>query len=153
MACEDEARYVEYAASLDLDFDAISHAVTLSATWSPDSDAETRDGESRPGSGITDRPVIKYRENHRIEVGVLQSEKADEVEELSLGGYLAVLGEDDKPSTSSEAVHCALCSDANSASKVLQFSPSPPATTRSQQPSPLKTSPRPSSTRPACTQS
>jgi hypothetical protein len=94
IACENEAEFATYAASLDVDYDAISHAVGLSAAWSADADALVK----RPGSGITDRVVVQFRENHRVEVGVLQSEKADEVEELSLGGYLAVLGEHDKPS-------------------------------------------------------
>lgn len=84
-----------YAASVDIDYDAISHAVDFRATWSADVDALVQ----RPGSGITDRAVVKYREDHRFEVGILQSEKADEVEELSLGGYLIVLGETDKPGT------------------------------------------------------
>lgn len=43
-----------------------------------------------------------------IEIGILAAEKADEREELKLGGYLAVLGEDHKPCES--ALHC-LCLD------------------------------------------
>ena len=35
----------------------------------------------------------------KVEVGVLAIEKATQPEELSLGGFLAVLGEDTKPST------------------------------------------------------
>lgn len=93
IACENEAEFAQYAASLDIDFDAISHAVSVSAAWSADAIAG-----QRPGSGITERAVVKLRENHRFEVGVLQSEKADEVEELALGGYLVVLGENDSPS-------------------------------------------------------
>lgn len=93
LACEDEAQFAEYAASVDIDFDTISRAVNIAATWSADVDS----GE-RPGSGITNRAIVKFRENHRYEVGILQSEKADEIEELSLGGYLAVLGENDSPS-------------------------------------------------------
>ena len=94
IACENEAEFATYAASVDIDFDAISHTVDLSALWSADKDALFQ----RPGSGITDRAVVKYRENHRVEVGVLQNEPVKEVEELSLGGYLAVLGEHEKPS-------------------------------------------------------
>lgn len=95
LACENEAEFATFAASLDVDYDAISHAVSLSAAWSADVDALVQ----RPGSGITDRTVVKFREDHRVEVGILASEKADEVEELKFGGYLAVLGENDKPST------------------------------------------------------
>jgi hypothetical protein len=95
LACENEAEFATHAASVDIDFDAISHTVDLSALWSADKDAVSR----RPGSGITDRAVVKYRESHRVEVGVLQNEPVKEVEELSLGGYLTVLGEHEKPST------------------------------------------------------
>lgn len=94
IACENEAEFATYASYVDIDYDAIGHAVDFRAAWSADIDALVQ----RPGSGITDRAVVKYREDHRFEVGVLQSEKADEIEELSLGGYLAVLGENDKPS-------------------------------------------------------
>jgi hypothetical protein len=94
LACENEAEFATHASSVDIDFDAISHTVDLSALWSADKDALSR----RPGSGITDRAVVKYRESHRVEVGVLQNEPVKEVEELSLGGYLIVLGEHEKPS-------------------------------------------------------
>lgn len=104
IACENEAEFATYASSVDIDFDAISHTVDLSATWSADKDALSQ----RPGSGITDRAVVKYRENHRVEVGVLQNEPVKEVEELSLGGYLAVLGEHEKPSTSI-LLRCSTC--------------------------------------------
>jgi hypothetical protein len=39
IACENEAEFATYAASLDVDYDAISHAVGLSAAWSADADA------------------------------------------------------------------------------------------------------------------
>ena len=35
-----------------------------------------------------------------MEVGILQGEKADAVEEVSLGGFLTVVGEDDHASKS-----------------------------------------------------
>lgn len=123
MACENEAEFATYASHLDIDYDAISHAVNLNAAWNADVDALVQ----RPGSGITDRAVIKFRENQRVEVGVLQPEKADEVEELKLGGYLAVLGENDKPSR-----FLSVCmihkSGANHRIQAQHFSPFPLAT-------------------------
>lgn len=43
------------------------------------------------------RPIQKLSPDETIEVGVLQSEKATEPEELSMGGYLTVLGDQDHP--------------------------------------------------------
>lgn len=95
LACETEAEAIEFAASLDIDFDVISHALTVTAAWGPDAKAPAN---TRPGSGITSRSIVKLREDDAIEVGLLQGEKAEEVEEMSLGGYLAVLGNGEKAS-------------------------------------------------------
>ncbi|KAH8815647.1 PIG-X [Xylogone sp. PMI_703] len=70
------------ADSVDIDFDAISHALTLTAFWSP---------------RIWDLDLRKLQ-NNRLEVGILSAEKPQEIEELSLGGFLTVVGEDHKPS-------------------------------------------------------
>lgn len=147
LACENEAEFATYAASLDVDYDAISHAVSLSAAWSADADALVQ----RPGSGITDRTVVKFREDHRVEVGILAPEKADEVEELKLGGYLAVLGENDKPSMLLPA--CTIGEiEANCLFQARHSSPSPPATTLSHPPKHSNPSQQPSNTQPASTQ-
>ena len=76
------------SAYVDVDFDAISHTVTVVVFWpSTGPRAESREYlEAR-----------KTNSEDRLEVGVLKSETADEEEELSLGGYLTVLGESDHP--------------------------------------------------------
>lgn len=70
------------AAYVDYDFDVISHALNVAILWdSP--------------SGL---PAEKLDAGDRLEVGILQTEKATEPEEISLGGYLTVVGDDDEPS-------------------------------------------------------
>ncbi|KAH8663597.1 PIG-X [Tricladium varicosporioides] len=70
------------ASTVDIDFDTISHALTLTAFW-PIQDWDLN-FKSTPGA--------------RLEVGILSVEQAVEPEELSLGGFLTVIGEDSKPS-------------------------------------------------------
>lgn len=76
------------AAYVDYDYDAISHALTVTIL-SPPSTA----GYSRQNT----LPPAKYRSDHRLEVGILAPEDAKEPEELKLGGFLAVVGDDEKP--------------------------------------------------------
>lgn len=81
------------AAHVDYDFDVISHAVTITILWPP----VKRQGISR--SRIAAK---KLEPEDRLEVGILAPEKADEPEELSMGGYLTVVGDNDRPSESSD---------------------------------------------------
>ncbi|KAI9888856.1 MAG: protease B nonderepressible form [Vezdaea aestivalis] len=85
-ACLERARLLKSADSIDLDYDAVSTTATLKIYWSKcptaDSWSLTVDGNG------TD-----------IEVGVLTNDRATDVEELSMGGYLTMVGKDEKPST------------------------------------------------------
>nr|POE65309.1 protein pbn1 [Quercus suber] len=85
--CIQEAATLEGASTLDIDFDAISHAVTVTAYW-------TKEGLSR--FKHTHKNVKKTRPQDSVEVGILQAQKADEPEELKLGGALHVLAADEK---------------------------------------------------------
>lgn len=85
--CVNEAAALSYASYLDIDFDAISHAVTLTAFWRAD----------LPG-GLAKNVPAKGGPNDKLEVGVLTVEPPDEAEEVKLGGYLTVIGEDSTPS-------------------------------------------------------
>jgi len=78
---------------LDIDFDVVSHAVTFTTYRH----ATNRQGK-RKSQGI-DNTVRLSRSGDSVEVGVLQVEKPDddELESLKLGGYLTVLGENDRP--------------------------------------------------------
>lgn len=85
---------IREATYVDLDFDAIGHALVLIIVWNP----PKIHGE---GKGELEGPWIsKLRKEDRVEVGTLQAESSTEMEELSLGGFLTVLGEDEKPSQS-----------------------------------------------------
>ncbi|RMZ04852.1 hypothetical protein D0862_05171 [Hortaea werneckii] len=85
-SCVNEAAALSYASYLDIDFDVISHAVTLSGFWREGLSADM--AKSVPSKGSP---------NDSLEVGVLVAEKSDEPEELKFGGYLTVIGEDDEP--------------------------------------------------------
>ncbi|PVH73546.1 PIG-X-domain-containing protein [Cadophora sp. DSE1049] len=74
------------ASTLEIDFDTISHALTLTAFFSPRTQSLNL---SKPSSSLKDS---------RMEIGIFSVEKPKEVEELSLGGFLTVLGEHTKPS-------------------------------------------------------
>lgn len=85
----DVAKASSNAAYLDFDFDVISHALTITGVWS------SSHGDA---AVLSKAPAKKASAGDRFEIGILQAEKPDEPEELSLGGFLTVLGDDDKPS-------------------------------------------------------
>ncbi|KXT04867.1 hypothetical protein AC578_3424 [Pseudocercospora eumusae] len=75
-------------AYVDYDYDVISHAVTITTLSTPPN-----------GQGHSEQAFShKIKPDDRLEVGILAPESPDEPEELKLGGYLTVVGEDDKPS-------------------------------------------------------
>lgn len=76
---------------MDLDFDAISHALVVTSFSPPLGYV----------SGTKHEPHVasKPQEGDQLEVGVLQAETAKEPEELSLGGFLTVVGESETPSS------------------------------------------------------
>ena len=92
-ACKDQVQELENASYIDVDFDAISHALVFTAFFNP------HRGHILPAQRDK-RSIKRLRAEDTIEVGVLQNEKATEPEELSLGGYLTVIGQNDHPSKS-----------------------------------------------------
>lgn len=72
-----------HASSVDIDYDTTSRALTLAAFWP----SQTQ--------GLS---LKNTTPNSRLEVGVLSVESPKEPDELSLGGFLTVVGEDTKPS-------------------------------------------------------
>lgn len=72
---------------IDIDFDTISQALVFNVF---------RHRSANPG-GWTDQ-IASMGTAGKVEVGVLANEPPTEPEELSLGGFLTVLGEDEKPS-------------------------------------------------------
>lgn len=86
---------LRHASYVDIDYDVTSLAITLTAFWSAN---EAQHG----GHGIqrAARQYQKFGDEDRLEVGVLETQKSKNPEELSLGGYLTVVGEDKRPSIS-----------------------------------------------------
>lgn len=97
----DELDHADYT---DVDFDAISSTITFTAVWSPVASAENLNATRRASGTIQGSGA-----DQRIEVGVLHSEKAKEPEELSLGGFLTVIGDNDHPGTWSVFISRAQC--------------------------------------------
>lgn len=82
--CADSISYASLADLVAIDYDATTDTTTLSMFWSqPHSETWTED------IGITGS-------NGKVEVGILSNEKAIDPEDLTLGGYLAVVGQDSK---------------------------------------------------------
>lgn len=86
--CADSISYASLADSVAIDYDATTDTVTLSTFWSqPHSEA------------VWTEDIVNIGSSGRVEVGILSNERAIDPEDLSLGGYLAVVGQDTKLST------------------------------------------------------
>ena len=88
--CYAYAKGLALADSVDIDFDTIAQALTISGFRHAAHDQLGWDEQ-----------ISNLDGSARVEVGVLANEKATEPEELSLGGFLTILGEDEKPSIAS----------------------------------------------------
>ncbi|MCJ1466049.1 protease B nonderepressible form [Pseudocyphellaria aurata] len=84
--CAGKALNLNAVDYLDIDYDAISQSLVLSAFRC-----------EPPTPGTWNAKFQKLGYSAKIEVGVLASERATEPEELSLGGFLTTIGESDKP--------------------------------------------------------
>ncbi|KAL2825656.1 PIG-X [Aspergillus cavernicola] len=83
--CFRRAELIRSADSIDINYDSISHALTMSGFWS--SAPEGQKGWSeiiRKHEGGTDQ----------VEVGLLGADKASEPEEIKMGGLLAAIGKE-----------------------------------------------------------
>lgn len=84
-SCASRVDQLSTASSLDISYDTISHALKVTGTW-----------------GLQDQPLrvgAPEASNHRVEVGILATDKPHDIEphELGLSGSLTVLGQDKKP--------------------------------------------------------
>ena len=84
-SCGLRAASLKSADYLDVDYDAISQSLVLSAFW-----------HSPPQAEVWDERITNSQTSTKVEVGVLANEKPTEPEELSLAGFLAIVGEDRK---------------------------------------------------------
>ncbi|TVY23068.1 Protein pbn1 [Lachnellula hyalina] len=83
LACLLRVELIQSASYLDIDFDTISHALSITAFWPQ----QTWSSLSLPNTP-----------SNRLEVGILSIQAPQAPEELSLGGFLTVVGEDASPS-------------------------------------------------------
>jgi hypothetical protein len=70
--------------SVDINYDSISHSLTVLGYWS-----------QSPTNGWTDKIRKHAAGTDQVEVGLLGAEKATEPEEIKMGGLLGVVGKDD----------------------------------------------------------
>lgn len=88
--CAERVSALASADSVAIDYDATSQTTMLSVFWShPPSGAAgwTEDITTKLG---------KTEKLEKVEVGVLSNERATDAEDVSLGGFLAVVGQDSK---------------------------------------------------------
>lgn len=96
LACLHSASLINIADSVDLDYDSISHALTLTVFWSkqpevfydPIGEFTTLDAWNID---------IQSKRADKVEVGILSPDPAQDPSELSLSGFLTVIGDDNKP--------------------------------------------------------
>lgn len=95
--CLARARLADSADYLDVDYDSVSQKLVLGTYrhQSPKADGRWNEGLERIGDA-------------KLEIGVLAPEVATEPEQLKLGGFLAVVGEDDRPSKLCSAIACSM---------------------------------------------
>jgi hypothetical protein len=77
------------ASYIDIDYDAISHTVVLNAFWEKAQDYRS----------WTETTSLSTKDE-TIEIGVLSHEPNPDPEAIAFAGFLTVLGQDTKPSTS-----------------------------------------------------
>ena len=87
--CNSRATSLRHAAYIDIDYDAISQSLVLTAFYA-----------SSETPGGWDEKISRYGPAAKLEVGILAPETPRQPEELSLGGFLINVGEDTKASTS-----------------------------------------------------
>lgn len=100
--CHDRAESLLTADSVDLDYDSISHTLTVTGLWS-----------SPPKGGWTEDIHKPASSADQVEFGLLGAEKGIEAEEIKMGGLLAVVGQDKKlsmsPSFNASSIDHACC--------------------------------------------
>ena len=86
--CKVKAKALNHADYLDMDYDTISQSLVLNAFW-----------HVSPHSAAWEEKISIRQGSTKVDIGILANEKPTQPEELSLGGFLTILGEDAKPST------------------------------------------------------
>ncbi|KAL4737516.1 protein pbn1 [Aspergillus similis] len=84
--CHQRAVSILSADSIDINYDSISHTLTMSGYWS----------QAPRGQGWTETIEKHEGGTDKVEVGLLGAEQASEPEEIKVGGLLAVVGQDEE---------------------------------------------------------
>lgn len=87
-SCVDLLRGFADATYLDIDYDTISRALVINAGFA-----------SAPTTPRWAETITKREGDGTVEIGILNHEPNPDPEDVQFGGFLVVLGEDDKPST------------------------------------------------------
>ena len=95
-ACVIDAQRISSADSIDIDYDAVSQSFEISVYIHEPPPSEKQDGPE-----VWNDLISNYEGYIATEVGLLHEEKPREAEHLKLGGYLIVIGKDEKASMSS----------------------------------------------------
>jgi hypothetical protein len=82
--CTDRVESLRDVSYLDIDYDAVAHTVIFNAHWPQSPEPQVIH-------------INAHKPNDKVEVGVLSSERPIGPEDLALGGFLTVIGEDRKP--------------------------------------------------------
>ena len=93
--CYDMVNSFATSSYVDIDYDTISRGVVLTAGW-----VQARDDEK----GWTQK-IRQPSKDATVEIGVLSLEGNADPEDIQFGGFLTVLGQDEKPSTSFHLAH------------------------------------------------
>jgi hypothetical protein len=94
LQCLHSLSMLNIADTVDLDYDSISHTVTITAFWSKQPPAFYDPIGEHTTLDAWNLDIVP-RGDDRVEVGILSAGKATEASDLSLNGFLTVLGEDD----------------------------------------------------------
>lgn len=81
--CSERLEDIDTISALTLDYSSNANEVLITATWPLQSRKDV---------------VRKVSVDHRVEVGILAREENSDTEKIGLGGWLTVLGQDDRPS-------------------------------------------------------
>ncbi|KAI9924474.1 hypothetical protein ASPWEDRAFT_48012 [Aspergillus wentii DTO 134E9] len=83
--CQNQGASILSADSIDINYDSISHALTVSGLWS-----------KVPEKGWTEKIGKDDAGADKVEVGLLGAERSHDLEEIKMGGLLGVVGSDEK---------------------------------------------------------
>jgi hypothetical protein len=97
VVCAHDVSLINIADTLDLDYDSISHTLTVTAFW-----ARPPAALFNPVLGTTTQnqwtiDIRRASKLDRVEIGILSSSPATDAHDLQLSGFLTVIGEDEKP--------------------------------------------------------